>query len=88
MFLIPQSGTKRIIYPQLSTFSVNNQKERIWLKYFNPLKLELKRNGGAMRNWTADLRIANATLYQLSYDPNQLRTLSTRGKAIGKGKAF
>ncbi|GEM_PF-2240233 len=28
-------------------------------------------NGGAMQNRTADLRIANATLYQLSYDPNR-----------------
>ncbi len=29
-------------------------------------------NGGAMQNRTADLRIANATLYQLSYDPINL----------------
>ncbi len=28
-------------------------------------------NGGAMQNRTADLRIANATLYQLSYDPTR-----------------
>ena len=28
-------------------------------------------NGGAMENRTPDLRIANATLYQLSYDPNR-----------------
>jgi len=28
-----KSGTKRIIYPQLSNLTVNNQKERIWLKY-------------------------------------------------------
>ena len=26
-------------------------------------------NGGVMENRTPDLRIANATLYQLSYDP-------------------
>ena len=28
-------------------------------------------NGGAMEDRTPDLRIANATLYQLSYDPNR-----------------
>ena len=29
-------------------------------------------NGGAMENRTPDLRIANATLYQLSYDPTKV----------------
>ena len=28
-------------------------------------------NGGAMENRTPDLRVANATLYQLSYDPTK-----------------
>ena len=31
------------------------------------------KDGGADRNRTCDLLIANETLYQLSYDPNQLR---------------
>ena len=35
-------------------------------------------NGGAMRNRTADLRIANATLYQLSYDPNRANAVNPR----------
>ncbi len=30
--------------------------------------------GGADRDRTCDLLIANETLYQLSYDPNQLKT--------------
>ena len=45
-------------------------------------------NGGAMEDRTPDLRIANATLYQLSYDPNRAGTLSTWVKLIGKGKAY
>ena len=28
-------------------------------------------NGGAMESRTPDLRVANATLYQLSYDPTK-----------------
>ena len=30
-----------------------------------------KKNGGAMESRTPDLRVANATLYQLSYDPTK-----------------
>ena len=35
------------------------------------LKIGDEMNGGAMENRTPDLRVANATLYQLSYDPNR-----------------
>ena len=35
------------------------------------LKNREKKNGGAMENRTPDLRVANATLYQLSYDPTK-----------------
>ena len=31
--------------------------------------IRVKRNGGVKESRTPDLRIANATLYQLSYDP-------------------
>jgi hypothetical protein len=64
--LTPQSGTKPIIYPQiidiypqLITFSVNNQKERIRLKYIKPFKFRVKKNGGVKESRTPDLRIAN-----------------------------
>ena len=39
---------------------------------FGFLDLRYKKNGGAMENRTPDLRIANATLYQLSYDPTKV----------------
>ena len=35
------------------------------------LKNPRKKHGGVMENRTPDLRIANATLYQLSYDPTR-----------------
>ena len=59
----------RLRTTQLITFSVNNQKERIWLKYIKPFKIRVKKNGGVKESRTPDLPIANATLYQLSYDP-------------------
>ena len=40
-------------------------------------------NGGADRNRTCDLLIANETLYQLSYDPNQFIQNYLRGKSLG-----
>ena len=39
--------------------------------------------GGADRNRTCDLLIANETLYQLSYDPNQFFANLLRLKSFG-----
>ena len=42
------------------------------------LKNPRKNYGGAMENRTPDLRIANATLYQLSYDPTHANAADPR----------
>ena len=44
---------------------------RVGVIWIRPLKIGNEKNGGAMESRTPDLRVANATLYQLSYDPNR-----------------
>ena len=45
-------------------------------------------DGGADRNRTCDLLIANETLYQLSYDPNQLTIKRLRRKSLHANFSF
>ena len=48
-----------------------------YVSEINPKKRD-KMNGGAMEDRTPDLRIANATLYQLSYDPTHANATDPR----------
>ena len=40
-------------------------------KIFTSNQIYEEKSGGAMEDRTPDLRVANAALYQLSYDPNR-----------------
>jgi hypothetical protein len=56
-----------------------------WNSEFSEAAFALRaKTGGADRIRTCDLLIANETLYQLSYDPDQLSAKSLNGGEIAR----